>query len=142
MLQALRCHVTLHCCTSTHFHEKQSKANIHFQISGRFERVPAEEKLPMRWRDCRHLCDAMPCSPWSADTENSLSLLLSLLHTGRIENRGRGVELNPNIPPESSASCTEVKALCAPEKIKKKQKHSNFLLPNRSVYLSFVPSSL
>ena len=100
MPQALRCRVTLHYCTSTHFREKQSKANIYFffHIFGRLECVHAEEKLPMRRRDCRHLCDAMPCSPWSADTENSLSLLLSLLHTGRIENRGRGAELNPNIP--------------------------------------------
>lgn len=40
-----------------------------------------------------------PCSPRSADTENSLS---PLLHTDRIENRGRGVELNPNINSELS----------------------------------------
>lgn len=108
-----------------------------FQIFGRLECVHAEEKLPMRRRDWRHLCDAMPCSPRSADTENSLSLLLSLLHTGRIENRGRGAELNPNIPPESSASRTEVKAFCATGKIKKKTKTLSLPSPH-SFYLSLI----
>lgn len=71
-------------------------------------------------------CVCLPCSPWSADTENSLSLLLSLLHTDRIENRGRGLELNPNIPPEPSPSCAEVQPLSATDKIKKRERISSF----------------
>lgn len=81
-------------------------------------------------------CVCLPCSPWSADTENSLSLLLSLLHTDRIENRGRGLELNPNIPPEPSPSCAEVQPLSATDKIKKMR---GFLVSARhSFYSSLI----
>lgn len=73
-------------------------------------------------------CVCLPCSPWSADTENSLSLLLALLHTDRIENRWRRLELNPNMPPEPAPSCAEVQALSAKDKIKKIKHYSDFLV--------------
>lgn len=72
--------------------------------------------------------------------EQSICPALSLLHTDRIENRGRGLELNRNIPPEPAPSCTEVQALSATDKKKKqKQRISSFLFLILSIYLIFLP---
>lgn len=73
-------------------------------------------QLPMQWGISPVGILCLPCSPRVLN-QRRLALLLSVLHTDRMKNRG--LELNPNIPPEQAPSCA---AMLGPRCYKEKEK--------------------